>query len=251
VRKLAIDIVLISLLLGDAAFAADLEPPRPAASSSSYSWTGIYIGAQGGGVPAFGWGRSNETFLLIPNSATFQGSQQYDISGGIAGGVVGANYQFSSIVIGIQGELNWAHLSGSSNIINVGPPNLGDTYNTIIKNYESAKGRIGYARDQIFFYIDGGGVWARVLHSYNLPATVGAAASSLAITNNESGWTAGAGIEYGFTPNLSGLIQYNFVHVGTGSLQYTAPIPGNRSTWTESFNVIKVGLNYRFNWSAP
>jgi outer membrane immunogenic protein len=168
VRKLAIKIVITSVLIGDAAFAADLEAPFPALTSG-YNWNGIYIGAQGGGVPAFGWGRSNETFLLFPNSATFQGTQQYDISGGAAGGVVGANYQFNWIVIGVEGEFNWAHISGNSNVINVGPPNLADTYNTVVKTYESAKGRIGYASDRVFFYVAAA---VRILRRKSTPPVV-------------------------------------------------------------------------------
>ena len=63
------------------ALAADLAarpytkaPPLPA---PVMTWTGFYLGVQGGG----GWGRSDETFFGAPNTAAFVGTQNYDITG--------------------------------------------------------------------------------------------------------------------------------------------------------------------------
>lgn len=227
-----------------AALAADM--PVKAVSVpvvAPFSWTGIYVGVQGAGA----WGRSNETFFNAPNTAAFQGTQNYDISGGAFGGVLGLNYQMGSIVLGVEGELNWANINGSSGVINVGPPNLGDTYNTRVNSYGTVKGRIGYAWDRSLVYVNGGGAWGRVRHEYNA-ANNGGAANSFSATNNETGWTLGAGFEYAFAPNWSARLEYNYVRLGTGAIQYSA-VAANRSEWNDRFSVVKVGLNYKFGWA--
>src|SRR5580698_1192695 len=69
------------------------------------NWTGLYIGVEGGG----GWGRDN---WFYPTPATFT---NHNISGGVAGGVIGYNWQApgTNWVFGVEGNLDWAHLSGS------------------------------------------------------------------------------------------------------------------------------------------
>lgn len=136
-----------SIILGiGAASAADL-PARttyskaPAMVAEVYNWTGFYIGVQGGG----GWGTSKETFFNAPNTPAFAGTQNYDISGGMAGGVAGYNWQMGSWVFGVEGDYNWSNIAGRSGVINVGPPNLGDTYYTNVRSYGDVKGRVGWA----------------------------------------------------------------------------------------------------------
>ena len=232
-----------SLGVVQAASAADMPMKAPMAPVAiPYNWTGFYVGVQGGGA----WGRSNETFFGAPNTAAFLGTQNYDISGGLLGGVVGLNYQIGSIVLGVEGDFNWASISGSSSVINVGPPNLGDTYNTRVSSYETVTGRIGYAWDRYLAYVNGGGAWGRVRHDYNAAGN-GGAANTFSTTNNESGWTLGAGFEYAFAPNWSARLEYNYVSLGTGSIQYSA-LAANRSEWNERFSVVKAGLNYKFDW---
>lgn len=231
----------VGLALVQTASAADM--PVKAVSApiiAPFSWTGIYVGVQGGGA----WGRSNETFFGTPNTAIFAGTQNYDISGGALGGVLGFNYQMGSIVLGVEGELNWANINGSSGVVNTG---LGDTYYSRVNSYGTVKGRIGYAWDRSLFYVNGGGAWGRVRHEYNA-ALNGGAANSFSATNNETGWTIGAGWEYAFAPNWSARLEYNYVSLGTGSIQYSA-VANNRSEWTDRFSVVKVGVNYKFGWA--
>lgn len=244
-RRKVIGILAVALGLGlaPAAMAADMPVKAPAVIQPiAYNWSGIYVGIQGGGA----WGRSNETFFNAANTAAFQGTQNYDISGGALGGVLGLNYQMGSIVLGVEGELNWANINGSSGVINVGPPNLGDTYNSRVNSYGTVKGRIGYAWDRTLLYVNGGGAWGRVRHEYNA-ANNGGAANSFSATNNETGWTIGAGFEYAFAPNWSARLEYNYISLGTGSIQYSA-VAANRSEWNERFSVVKAGLNYKFDW---
>src|ERR1043166_976259 len=75
------------------AAAADLGAPVPytkAAVVAPGYWSGFYIGAQGG----FGWLRN----------------QGNDFNGGFAGGTLGANWQISNIVLGVEAEGAWADI---------------------------------------------------------------------------------------------------------------------------------------------
>ena len=100
---------LIAVLSGSA-MAADLSRPRPAPPvytkappAPLFTWTGCYIGANGGGI----WTRTEVTEV-----ATGLSDGSVDFSGGLGGGQVGCNYQFSSWVVGIQGDWDWSGASG-------------------------------------------------------------------------------------------------------------------------------------------
>ena len=73
------------------------------------------------------------------------------------------------------------------------------------------------------------------------------------------GWTFGAGVEYAFAQHWSAFIEYNYIDLGTKDANSThlLSLPNNvpaslvipiQATATERFNVVKVGVNYRFNW---
>ena len=114
--------------------AADLAAHAPAPApvvAPATSWSGFYLGAQGGG----GWGTSNETYLGAPNDAAFIGTQSYNTSGGFVGGVVGYNFQTGPVVFGIEGDYHWAAVTGRSDVINVGPPSVLDTYYTELRSF--------------------------------------------------------------------------------------------------------------------
>ena len=89
------------------ASAADLPRQRempakaPAYVTPAYNWTGLYAGINGGG----GWGHSNYSGTLASGS---------DLSGGLVGGTLGYNWQMGQVVFGVEGDMDWADLRGSS-----------------------------------------------------------------------------------------------------------------------------------------
>ncbi len=97
------------------ASAADLTPApiyRSApvvAPAPVYSWTGLYVGANGG----WAWG-SQDPFNIITNRF-----DQFStgISGGLFGGTIGAQVQVSYVVLGLEADLDWANIKGSTTAI--------------------------------------------------------------------------------------------------------------------------------------
>jgi opacity protein-like surface antigen len=105
---------VVALGLAIPAAAADLPASRPAPAPyvvpPFFNWTGCYVGVEGGG----NWGRSEQ----VARSGPFGGSSitgTFDLSGGIAGGTVGCNYQLgSTFVIGIENDISWTDKKGSA-----------------------------------------------------------------------------------------------------------------------------------------
>ena len=67
----------------------------------AYTWSGFYLGVNGGGA----WGSSSWT--------TTSG---FDTSGGFVGGTIGYNYQVEQAVFGIEGDIDWADINGSTSV---------------------------------------------------------------------------------------------------------------------------------------
>ena len=73
--------------------------------------------------------------------------------------------------------------------------------------------------DRLLIYVTGGGAWARDEFSYTIPA-VGSASTK----QNRTGWTVGAGVEYGLSPNWSIAAQYNYIDLGDKDVTFGAPV---------------------------
>jgi outer membrane immunogenic protein len=193
-KKLAIAIAAVALI-GTPAFAADMAVKMPVkapppAPTPVFSWTGCYIGAQGG----YASGNTGYDLDIPPTPGS---GFDFHLGGGVAGGHVGCNYQVNYFVIGIEGDGEWIGLKGNDG-------GQGGTIDQISGNWQtSVRGRLGVAFDRILVYGTGGGAWMNV--TYARPNF-----DSLTIDNTLSGWTAGAGIEYAFWNNLTARVEYRY-----------------------------------------
>jgi outer membrane immunogenic protein len=245
-KRFALAAVGLSMMFASGASAADLAvkaPPVAAPVAVPFSWTGIYIGGNVGG----GWGTTDWT---DPNNCILcSGIPRYlgktDVSGWLAGGQIGANYQMGSIVIGIEADGAWANINGSHIDITTAAP--GDPLNTQIDAIGSITGRLGYAFDRALFYVKGGGAWVNEKHSVQDGNRVQfATADSL----TRWGWTIGAGLEYAIDYNWSIKGEYQYMDFGNESnTRFRCPvcILGDFNfNIDQKVNIAKIGLNYRF-----
>jgi outer membrane immunogenic protein len=245
---------LLSFVAGGAALAADLPPaapPPPRAPAvyvpvpAAFSWTGFYIGGNLGA--GFNHGGIADSFGLynwgVNNQATFVG-----------GGQVGANYQFNSFVVGIEGDFDWFannNNSGGGTAI----PGLGGAGTTISGTSSgrwltTVTGRLGYAFDRVLVYGKGGGAW---VGSNNLTLVGGGASVAISNSNSNTGWVAGAGVEYAFFNNWTAKVEYDYV--GLSNNTFTVPgtfpvaaVAGDVfSTSNRNIQMVTVGVNYLFN----
>jgi outer membrane immunogenic protein len=226
-KKLLVAGIAAIAFFSGSALAADMAgqaPPLAHVVTPTYSWTGCYIGANGGG----GWAKDG----AWTDAAGNHGSPSS--SGWLGGGQVGCDYQTDSWVIGIAGMFDWGSLNGSS----VDFHSSTYTANTKVRQFDTATARLGYAFDRALFYVDGGAAWANTQRFWSPP---GATWQSATTTN--TGWTAGIGLEYMIAAKWSAKIEYNYSSFGSASVPlYTA----SNVNITQNINTLLVGINYRF-----
>ena len=72
-------------------------------------------------------------------------------------------------------------------------------------------------------------------------------------SNTAAGYTVGAGVEYAFLNNWSVKAEYLFADLGANRRTFFSPVTGAGviiNARREQFNIVRVGLNYRFNWGG-
>jgi outer membrane immunogenic protein len=215
--------------------AADLPPrmppPPPRAPAyvpiapPMYNWGGIYIGLNGG----YGFGNTNW-------SGAGSSTGNFNIQGPLAGGTLGANFQTGQFVFGIEGDGDWSNIKGSESASNAVCPGC-QTANTWLA---TLRARAGVAWDRVLLYGTAGGA------AGSINAT-GAGITST--SNSEFGWTAGGGLEYGITDNVTAKIEYLYVNLQNGSFSCPATCTGGPFTGSVSFDtsLVRAGLNFKFN----
>jgi outer membrane immunogenic protein len=232
-----------------AASAADL-PERvntkaPTIAVPAYSWTGCYIGVEGGG----NWGRSEQIARSGPAAgASITGG--FDLSGGIAGGTVGCNYQINSFVFGIENDYSWTNKKGSAP--DQLPFNTGATSSTNEKWIDTLRGRAGYSWDQYLLYVTAGGAWAGTSVDVKNVAFV-------TDSRTRTGWVAGVGGEWAASTGPWGTLTFKleYLHADFGTQQYINPpvFTGIGTVVTRDVkltdDMVRAGMNLKFNWGGP
>jgi outer membrane immunogenic protein len=246
VKKLAIGIATLAVLIGKPVLAADMPVKASSVPSPVYSWTGCYLGGNVGGA----WQRNYTVDVTVVPTFDTGGDNASSVVGGVQ---VGCDYQLaSSLVIGVQGMFDWTGIKASHPPAPLATEILG--LNT--KSVGTLTGRIGYiVWPQILLYFKGGAAWAGIDYSDVDPAGNNPYAGQASVTR--SGWTVGAGAEYALLPNWSVFAEYDYIDLGSRnvSLTYncgTANQCGfaNPYTYRVSHNISEflVGINYRFGW---
>jgi outer membrane immunogenic protein len=229
--------VCVAAIAGPA-LAADLPPaplPPPQAPAAYvpvvapvYNWGGIYFGLNGG----YGFGSS----AWSPAGTT--GTGNFDVNGGLVGSTLGVNFQTGAFVFGIEGDIDWSDIKGStSNTTTCG----GDTCTFQTENdwLGTVRGRVGYAFDRVLVYGTGGGAFGNIKPTLT-DTTAGTVTST---SSTEFGWTAGAGVEVAITAHFTAKAEYLFVDLSKGS--FTCATCGAVPVSFDA-NLFRVGLNYKF-----
>jgi outer membrane immunogenic protein len=178
----------------------------------AYNWTGPYIGISGGGG---GWGHSDFSAPLS--------SGNFNTSGGLIGGTLGYNYQVGQAVLGLEGDVSWSNIRGSSTCAGL---SCGTRNNWL----STARVRAGYAVDRFMPYVTGGAAFGDI--------TTSVTGFSDAHTT-KAGWTLGGGVEAAIAGPWTAKLEYLYVDLGRGG-----GIAGADAGFKT--NIVRAGLNYRF-----
>ncbi len=172
-----------------------------------YSWTGLYVGINGG----YGWMKSD-----VGNNRGF-----------IGGGQIGYNWQAGNLVYGLETDFQGTGIRGD-----VGNAAFAGT----LRNpwFGTVRGRLGYAFDRSLLYVTGGAAYGK--QSFD-----GIVAGPIAVSNSSTYWAGvvGGGLEQALWDRWSAKFEYLHVFKPDNS-----PLPvGGVSSHQD---IVRVGLNYHF-----
>lgn len=230
-NTLRIVTVASALILGVApAQAADPVPDL------AFDWTGFYLGAHAG----LGGGEFDSSYRIETEVGTMGGDVSDRAFGFFGGAQIGYNYQFApNWVAGIEADFSASEIKtehGESFL----EDGYSSTYAVEIDWFGTLRGRVGYAWDNVLFYGTGGAAYGKIAYSDHDNAGFDEDASE---TN--WGWTAGAGVEYGITRNIT--LKTEYLYVDLGSLKATNFLYISDEIESEAaVHTLKAGLNYKF-----
>jgi opacity protein-like surface antigen len=228
-----------------AAGAADLAlKAPPLVKPPVVYWGGFYLGIHGG----FGWGDTSFDSAPFPNASP---------KGGVFGGQAGYNWQYGSIVGGLEVDFSGADIKNSSTYTTAATTTTAVTVTTPegpckepvtttkyvtqttytnhtrdfkIDDLSSSRGRVGYTvLPSLLAYGTAGLGWSQS------SLTVDGASSDA----DKFGWVAGAGLEYKVWGNFIARAEY--LHYDFGKVTY-----GDGFVGKTAVDVARGGLSYKF-----
>lgn len=248
-------VVLLAVLTGTPALAADMALKAPPPPAPAYNWTGFYMGLNLG--YSFGNERTNWTVAGVP-----VGTTSAKMDGILGGGQAGYNWQSGSWVLGIEADIQGTGERGTSTIsrsvttdpcfpVAVCPI----TTTAALSNQEklswfgTVRGRLGVTpTDRALIYATGGLAYGEVQTIGS--ETVAGATVAGSTNTTHAGWTVGGGVEWALwgSNNWTAKVEYLYVDLGTVNNTFAgiAPFTPISTSAHITDNVVRAGINYRF-----
>jgi outer membrane immunogenic protein len=210
-----------------------------------YNWSGAYVGANFGA----GWETTtpNVSFVsatpFLP-SAGATGTET--VNGFVGGGQIGANWQISSMVLGVESDFQGTTQRNTIAMGSALATNSMDRFGTV-------RGRIGLAIERWMPYATVG--WGYGDFQSNLNA---GPLGDFTTSSAHGFFIVGTGVEVMVWGNASFKIEYLYLDTGSFTNSYAALTPtplaflGTSTVGTLNVttrirdNVVRAGLNYRF-----
>ena len=209
-------------------------------------------------------------------------SNSYDMTntGWEAGGQLGCNGQWGAVVVGLEGDWQWTHLGTSADAAHAAFPNVGNPLFTDPAHTEhvdvtqrwfaTARARAGFTPwERVLVYATGGIAWANYQSTIAVNfATVplgflsqpfNGAMHGGSATTTQVGPVVGGGVEWAITNNWT--VKAEYLYMRFDGFAYNSPLtaaalpfaPGYswNTNITPREQVVRVGVNYLFNWGGP
>jgi len=237
-----------ALSITASASAADLAArpytKAPAPMVAAYDWSGFYIGLNGGG----GWSR--KCWDIVTNilgapvvPAVSEGC--HTATGALAGGQFGYRWQTGAWVFGVEAQGDWANLRGSN-----GPTLFaggGGSDRSKIDAIGLFTGQVGYAWNNVLFYVKGGVMGVNDKYEGFITAT-----GFVFDRASETRWNGavGAGLDFGVTSNIVVGVDYMHGFMGSRVNNFTSTVvPGAFSRGDriqQDVDMVTARVSYKF-----
>jgi outer membrane immunogenic protein len=230
-----------ALLIAAPASAADMRPAPVNTAPPLPVWTGFYIGANAGG----GIGNAVSDFSVAGvNFASVDNS----LTGAVAGGQVGYNWQAGPMVFGLESDIQFSSAKGTLSapcVPGLCGVALTANYSQEVQWFGTVRGRIGYASAGWLLYGTAGYAYGQLATDAN--ASAGPATASFSAKDFVDGWTAGGGIEVLVAPRWSVKGEYLFTDFGRANHSFAfTGLPTLNDSAHVTLNVVRAGVNFRF-----
>lgn len=251
-KSIALATLAATLLLTGAASAADLRArpytKAPPVVAPPCVWCGFYIGLNAGGS----WDYNDATYIQNPPAGP-SASARLENSGFIGGGQIGYNWQWNSFVLGIEGDAAWRDHTSAARLFPFAG-NVDDVVNVSNRQgwLATIRPRAGFAFGNGLIYVTGGVAFGEVDNSYQEIRLSTGQNRVVALTDTRTGWTAGVGAEWKFTPNWSLGVEYLHVDLGDTTVASAASVsqglgfPASQTTFENKSDIVRAKINYHF-----
>ena len=236
------------------------------------TWVGFYGGVNGG----YAWNTGSK-FSHVGIASDCGGvplhvgvpidfeKRDTNPEGGFGGGQVGYNWQAGRWVFGLETDFQGAGVNGSRSLTNALPIAI-DHGSSSLDWFGTVRGRLGFTIfDSALLYATGGFAYGGV-EDRTSGAFIGGISQTASSNQTETGYVAGAGLEYALTPIWSVKAEYQYINLGNTTLTGgtggafinpfapALPAPCIQGTLClstfhalnseHSYNTVRVGLNY-------
>ncbi len=245
-KKFILGCVALAAMISGRAMAADMPVKAPYNAPppvAAFDWSGFYVGAHLG----YDW-ENFDGYSIHTDTGTFGQSISKRFTNAFAGFQAGYNYMITPhILLGVEADVSRNNAGAWGLGMNDGSFGQG-----VLDWSGTARGRVGYAVNNVLLYGTGGFAWSdinftRVQISAFNPGAPAATVETASATR--TGWTAGAGVEVGVMSNLTVRAEYRYVEYGTVNVAF--PLSSRAWFLSSRSEEVLLGANYKFNWGAP
>lgn len=251
-KKLLIVGFSIAVLSGAPALAADMPLKAPPPVVPATNWSGFYLGVVAGGE--FANTSTDFVFANIPGLPGTPTRVSPNGSGGLIGAEAGYNYQIGKFVGGIEGDVDYARITGQGTSVSPNGFFMAPTQQKI-NLVGTIRGRVGVlATNDLLIFATGGAAFGDVsMTTAFLPTgilggnCINSSCGNGAVSATKVGATVGGGLEYALSNRITVKAEYLYVDLGHTSTIFPITLAVSTMAANSSYqeHVVRAGLNFK------
>jgi outer membrane immunogenic protein len=243
--KLALTIGIFLALACGTRHAAAADAGRAA---PTFNWSGFYVGVNAGGS----WSNNSVDYFLFNATETLRPPvSDMKSDSFVAGGHLGYSHQIGSVVLGIESDGAWRHAEANEFVPFPASPDIA-RFRAEQNWFGTVRPRIGFPIGSFLLYGTAGLAFGNL--EYRVRETLpGVASRSGSKSDTQAGWTAGGGVDYGFSGEWSAGLEYLYIDLGSTTVRLPEQtinlldFPNSSIRFDGTSHVVRAKLAYRFN----